>query len=598
MKRIISLLLALVVFVGCASVLASCGAPEDAGPEIAVYLGDEVYDFDPTDYYVNSNAEQLMSMLFEPLFKISEKGKLEKAAAADYKVNEEDRTIVIELRETYWSDDTRVTAQDYVYAWSNRLLAPDNANPAAALLYDIENAVAVKSGDKGIYELGAVASGSYEITIKYRVGADCEQLLRNLASVATSPVKQSVVEDSETSKYYWTKQLNTLVTNGAFKVEEYDLDTAAFTLARNLGYHQNSSVVDYTDNVTPAKLISFLNGYGEELVLSYDDITSKTVFYTLEAPIEMREANKDKASKKDDLSTYTYVLNTENELLAIPEVRLALSLALDRASMAEAIVFGKAADSFVSASLAAKLYNGTERPISTAEDFEAAVALLESVKDKTKGLSKVINLAINNDEESIVIAGLAEAAWESLGFDVNVNVLALTKTTIFDSSTNENIEITDSTVQYLVKNASYGERDFDVLAVDWQMYSDDPFVALAAFSSSMNGLGKDFTTNKARTNISGWWSFDYDSYINAAYMAETEEERLEALRKAEEILLEASPIIPLIHNQNFSFQSDDISDVKADGFGNFVLTKATQRDYQKYLVEDMPEEEEEEETEE
>jgi len=54
----------------------------------------------------------------------------------------------------------------------------------------------------------------------------------------------------------------------------------------------------------------------------------------------------------------------------------------------------------------------------------------------------------------------------------------------------------------------------------------------------------------------------------------------------------------LIHNQNFSFQSDDISDVKADGFGNFVLTKATQRDYQKYLVEDMPEEEEEEETEE
>ncbi|MBQ7333285.1 MAG: hypothetical protein IJW38_02930, partial [Clostridia bacterium] len=101
-----------------------------------------------------------------------------------------------------------------------------------------------------------------------------------------------------------------------------------------------------------------------------------------------------------------------------------------------------------------------------------------------------------------------------------------------------------------------------------------------------------------RTNISGLWDGTYDSYINAAYMAESEEERLEALRKAEEILLEASPVIPLIHNQNFSFQNADVLDVSVDGFGNFVLTEATQLDYQLYLEEEKAPEEEEEETEE
>ena len=78
-------------------------------------------------------------------------------------------------------------------------------------------------------------------------------------------------------------------------------------------------------------------------------------------------------------------------------------------------------------------------------------------------------------------------------------------------------------------------------------------------------------------------------------MATNEEDRLDALRKAEEILIESAPIIPLIHNQNFSFQSPDITEVTVDGFGNFVLTDAAQLDYQLYLeVEEAPEEEPEE----
>ena len=107
--------------------------------EIKVYLGDAIYDFDPTDYYTDSNADQVMNLIFEPLFYIDEDGDRECAAADDYDVDEKERLITIELRESYWSDGTQVKAEDFIYAWRDILLSPDRPNPASALLYDIEN---------------------------------------------------------------------------------------------------------------------------------------------------------------------------------------------------------------------------------------------------------------------------------------------------------------------------------------------------------------------------------------------------------------------------------------------------------------------------
>ena len=139
MKKIISLILALSLLAGCVTVLSGCGAPDNDGAHIAVYLGSTVYDFDPTDYYVNDNAEQVMSLLFEPLFSVDGDGKLHNSGADSYEINEEKRQIVIQLKESYWSDAIRVKAVDYVYAWCERILNPNMPNPAASLLYSIES---------------------------------------------------------------------------------------------------------------------------------------------------------------------------------------------------------------------------------------------------------------------------------------------------------------------------------------------------------------------------------------------------------------------------------------------------------------------------
>ena len=142
MKKIVSLLLSAALVLGLAFSLASCAeAPADAGAEFSVYLGADVYDFDPTDYYVDSNAEQVMSLIFEPLFKLDDEGNRDFAMAEDYEVDIIDRKIEIFLRESYWSDGQLVKAADFVYAWSEILLQPNKPNPAAALLYELDNLV-------------------------------------------------------------------------------------------------------------------------------------------------------------------------------------------------------------------------------------------------------------------------------------------------------------------------------------------------------------------------------------------------------------------------------------------------------------------------
>ena len=580
MKKIFSLVLVLSLLLSSALVLTSCGAPENEGAQIPVYLGEPIYDFDPTDYYVDSNADQLMSLLYEPLFTLTEKGKLKKAAADKYEVNEEERTIVIELRETYWSDGSRVLASDYIYAWRDVILDPTKANPAAALFYDIENAAEIKKGEASSYEFGATGS-LYEITIVYREGADYEQLLKNLASVATAPLRQNGVAQSSS---YWAKSVNSIYTNGPFKVDTLDYEDGILTLTRNLGYHQNPNKVDYDNEVNPYILTTPFEVAGKTVELSYSDIEDKAIFIMSDATLADRSANKGEAEVYDDLSTYTYVFDTTNPLFANKDVRKALSLVIDRNAIISAITFGKAADGFI-APLAAK--DIEQSLISASANKAAAEELLKNSGVDFAVIGKSFTLTVNDDAESIAIAEIVKAAWESLGFSVTVDAVGTVESTIIDFANNTNIVVKDSKIQYLVKEASKGNVQYDVIAVDWQMYSGDPFVALASLTSDINGCGAIFNDAQTslRPNISAWSNAEYDALINAAYSTANDDARNGYLKDAEKLLMEEMPVIPLVFNETFVFTAKGISKVNVDGLGNLNFTDTKLRKYEKYLPE-------------
>ncbi|MBE6636102.1 MAG: hypothetical protein E7617_07930 [Ruminococcaceae bacterium] len=581
MKRLLCLVLSLALLASSLLVFTACGEPKDSGAEISVYLG-EVYDLDPTDYYVDSNAEQVMSLLFEPLFSVNKRGKLVcDAAAKKYKVDKKERTITIELRESYWSDSALVKAEDFVYAWREILMKPNVANPAAALLYDIENAYEIKNGNLSIYELGVEASEMLEITITYREGADYKQLLKNLASLATAPVRQDAI--TPTNSGYWSKTVNTMHCNGPFMVSSIDYEEDSFTLVRNSGYHQPLTVKNDTKIVNPAKLLStFTLGTGNTK-LSYASIESKTVFYMCDMPLADRAGNKKAAKAVDDLSTYTYVFNMDNPLFKIKEVRQALSMAIDRNAIIEAITFGTAADGFLPNAVldpAGKKSFSSQSLISTSGSVVKAQELLAGV-DFT-GIDKSFTISINNDEESVKIAELVSAVWKELGFTVEVKPLDPIAKTIGKDESATNIK--DSAVQVLANRASRGDRDFDVLAVDWQMYSTDPFVALAAFATEFSGCGRELNdSDVVYGSFGGYKDAEYDKLIASAFAETDAKLRGELLLKAEQMLVDSACVVPLVFNQSVAFLSKDLSKLDYDGYGNFILTDLKQKHYRDYL---------------
>lgn len=586
MKKILSLILVLALSLGSVVALSSCGEPKDDGAEIPIYIGEAIYDFDPSDYYADSNAEEFMSLLFEPLFTLNARGKLKKAAAKKYKVDKDERTITITLRESYWSDGVRVKADDYLYAWRNVILEPNNANPAAALFYDVENAIEVKNGSLSNSELGISAS-LYEITIKYREGADYKQLLKNLASVATAPIRQDVATNASG---YWSKNPNSIMTNGPFVLADISYEDGVINLARNTGYHQSPNKVDYDNNVRPGRINAYFNyntvdENGQSIVkkIAYSDIANKAVFYMGDATLADRAANKGSAKVYDALSTYTYVFNTANPLFAIKEIRQALSIAIDRQAIVNAVTFGTAATGFVSPRAAKKI---EQKLVSAGANIDAANALLEKVD--FNGISKSFALTINNDEESLKIAELVVANWAQLGFNVTVNAVDTVENTVKDFSTNEEITLVDSAIQYYVKEASYGNVMYDVIAVDWNMYSTDPFVALASFTSHMNGNGADFSNSSyvVRTNISGWTNAKYDELLDNAYNASSAKVRASYLKNAEALLVDEAPIIPILFNQTVTFTHKHLKKVDVNGLGNVVLTDAKLKNYKDYLPEE------------
>ena len=586
MKRIVSLLLTFVMIFGMLTALTSCGAPKNDGAEINVYLGSQVFDFDPSDYYVSSEAESLLGLLYEPLFTLSKNGNLKKAAAKSYEVDKEERQIVITIRESYWSDNVKVKAADYVYAWCERIINPANPNPAASLFSEIEGVNEAMNGEGSISDIGIKATEMDQITITYKEGADYKRILKNLASVATSPVRQDIVETSES---YWSKY--SAVTNGAFKIKSYDKSQGTFELTRNVGYHQDPHTKDYDNKVRPGMLYGEFTFPGLDISVSYEDIENKVTFIMSEATLEDRAEYKKKAKTAEHTSTYTYVFNTSHPLFADANVRLALSAVIDRNAIIDAITFGKAADGLIpDVSGGAK-----DELISSGKNEQKAREYLAAADQSVVNANKAFTLTIDSDEQSEKIAEIVKAAWESLGFTVTVKVAQPVESEVSDGN------IFDSGIQYLIKNASYGKFDYDVIAVDWQTYSTDAFAGLAALTSGFNGMGKneysgDISLGQpdysvARKNIAAWSDEAYDALIAAALSCEKKKERAAKLAEAEEYLISKMPVCPLVFNENFVFVGSKISKLKFNGLGNLNLTNVKLSGYTKYY---KPEESDEE----
>lgn len=576
MKRVLSFILAAIMVV-CA--FSSCSTLEkgDKGAIITMYLADEIYSYDPTLAYTDAASAKIISMIYEGLTRLDEKGNWEKAAMESYKViepdNEEDGyRVQINLRENKWSDGRTVQANDFVYAWK-RILEPTNACEASALLYDLKNAREIKMGDATVDDLGINAVETYVLEVEFASKeVDLDAFFRACASVALVPLR----EDKIISSDKWSKRSSSMVTNGPFAVRGITIGKE-MRLERSAYYYRDTESNQALDKyVTPYRIVvNFGYGNKEKQLEHYE---AGDIFYMGELPLAARADYEKEATIRDSSAVHTYFFNTENKLFEKAEVRRALSMAIDREALAELVVYADAATGLIPSNVFDANGKGDFRKEggnlleSTANLSEAQSLLKEA--GVTRGS---FTITVRNTEVDLAIAEYVAGVWKDLGFTVKVEGLSPEK----EPSTEAN---QSDTYKDLFLEA-YTSGDFDVIALDYQMLAPDAFSALAQFAAKFSGNGVDMESADYDVipNITGYNSEAYNDLIEEAYAAGSDSEaKTEKLHEAETLLLEDMPVMPLLYLKDaYIYNSKVLSGIKDTYWGrNFKRLKM--RDYMEY----------------
>ena len=280
------------------------------------------------------------------------------------------------------------------------------------------------------------------------------------------------------------------------------------TLERNQYYFRDKTKDDLDKSVTPYRLIIDFSLTDDEIKAKFD---GGELFYIGEIPVSLREYYKDSATITDELTTHSYYLNqkalisdggtdaegnpTGEYIFANANVRKALSLAIDRQAIADAVVFAKAATGLVpygvfeSNSVKATFRNLAGDIIATGADMSAAQSALSASGITASKYSFSISVR-SEDEVHVMIAEAVAAAWSSLGFKVSVNKVEH----IVNDDENKLTAETATDICDDIFNEKFYSGDFEVAAIDFAAVSVDPFGTLAMFAKSFAGQAINMET--------------------------------------------------------------------------------------------------------
>lgn len=482
------------------------------GQKTAVELGNEQQilhkgnsaepeDLDP--HIVTGVPEHhILQALFEGLVTLNPKTlEVMPGVAKSWDISQDGKVYTFHLRDNArWSNGEPVTASDFVFS-CKRVLSKNLGAIYADRFFVIEGA---EDYHKGILDdfskVGIVALDDHTLQIHLR------KPLPYFLTVVAYLMAWNPVHEATILKYGSIDQRGTawsrpgkIVSNGPFKLKSWDLSNK-LVVERNPFYWDNAAVrlneihfYPLTDVNTEER--AFRSGQlhiTETLPLSKVESYKNTPYLYL-APY---------------FSVYTYAFNTKKPPFEDKRVRHALSLAIDRKSIVENVTRRNEpiAFSFVPP--------GTLGYYSTAKLEEnvakAKELLAQAGYPNGEGFPK-ITLLYNTSDAHKSIAEALQYMWEK-----NLNI---------------HVELVNQEWKVFLKSRAGCECN--LFRLGWVGDYLDPNAFLEIFTS---GSGN---------NMSGWSNKDYDNYITQANSTLDQKKRFEYFDKAENLLLDELPLIPI-----------------------------------------------------
>ena len=466
--------------------VGNAAEPGDLDPHLAAILTDQI----------------IVNTLFEGLTLLDERSTRPLPAVAESWTTSPDGLVwTFRLRDgLQWSNGDGIVADDFVQSW-RRLLNPEFAADNAWYLFPIKNAEAFNSRKADFKAVGIRTPDARTLVVELERPTPYFAALVSLpACFPVNPRSLTHFGGMDKRGSPWTRPGN-LVSNGAFTLKEWR-PNARIILEKNPRHREAPQ-----NKLERVMFFPIENPDVEER-----DFRAGQLHVTFNLPVtklaSWRKQEPGKLRVDPTLQVNFLRFNTTRPPLNDPRVRRALSLAIDRAAIAQSVLQGSR-----TAALALTPPNTggyTPRAAVNTAIPEAKKLLSDAGFPEGRGLP-VIDIQARNDELMPRVAEALQAMWQrDLGFRTTISQVEQ-KTWIQNQQT----------VNYGISTAA------------WTADFPDPVTFLGMF------------TKNSAYNWTGWSHADYERWMDAAASIADAGERFELFQRAEELLLQESPVAPL-----------------------------------------------------
>ncbi len=467
-------------------------------------IGYEVAELDP--HLVTGIAEgNVLRALFEGLVTEDPVDLHPVPGVAErWEVSPDGLVYTFQLRATAkWSDGTPVTAQDFVASY-RRILTGSLGADYANMLYILQGAEAFHKGTRTDFaQVGVTALDARTLRLTLEHAAPYFLALITNPPWLPVPVatiaKHGAVNQRGSS---WTRP-ERMVGNGPFTLKKWQQNQVIIT-EKSPTYWDAATVRLKAIHFYPIDSVD-----AEERAFRAGQL-HLTEFIPFSKIDGYRRDDPERLRIDPYLGTYFYRFNTRRTPFTDARIRRAFALAVDRDAIVSKILRGGQAAAH------ALTPPGTAGYTAAAQlptDLVAARRLLkEAGYEGGKGLP-AMELLYNNSENHRLVAEAVQEMWRrDLGVEVRL--------------VNQELKVT---------HASRRAGDFQILRSDWIGDYLDPQTFLDIFRSDSGN------------NYTGWSNPDYDAALFAAARTVDPAARHALFQKAEALLLEAAPIVPIYH---------------------------------------------------
>lgn len=490
--------------------------PQSLDPQIATGV--------PEHHIITSVMEGLVGKDRKTLMPIP-------AVAESWEVSDNLKVYTFHIRKNaLWSNGDPHTAHDYVWSWW-RALQPALGNLYAYMLFPIDKAQQYYEGEiESFDQVGVKALDDY--TLQITLGNPTPYFLQLLDHYSLFPVHQATIEKfgaADERGTRWTYEGN-LVGNGPFALSDWKIN-------RRIVVEKNPLYWD-AENVKLNRIIFYPT---ENVTTEERMFRAGQLHVTNDIPADKIDVYRTKKNPALHLAPYLgvyfYRVNINTPHLSDRRVRRALAMSIDRESLTRNIV--KAGETPAYA-ITPPGTIGYQPPRELKFDPEGAKQLLADAGYPNGEGFPATEILYNTNEAHKKIAVAIQQMWKK---HLNVDIQLLNQ-------------------EWKVYLASESAGQYQVSRAGWIGDYVDPNNFLDLF---LCGGGN---------NRTGWCNEEYDRLIlEVAPAMKSHEERLAIFAKAEKMLLDDMPVLPI-----YIYASKRLIDPSVKNYDSNLLDQASYKD--------------------